>query len=152
MPQLTQSVGSTRATSRSASSLTIGSTAITFAGAPFQVEFSPTVDLVIGVMAVGGLIGILGGAIYIVITVVSVFFGKRLPEGESGLGAHGRGLPLGIIAPPRALTPEDDGEDLEKHALGTTPGTMILVIVFLAAFITYYFVNWKLLSIVWKIG
>jgi hypothetical protein len=32
------------------------------------------------------------------------------------------------------------------------PGTMILVLVFLAAFATYYFANWKLLSFVWKIG
>jgi len=29
---------------------------------------------------------------------------------------------------------------------------MVLVGVFLAAFITYYFVNWKLLSVVWKVG
>jgi len=29
---------------------------------------------------------------------------------------------------------------------------MILVFVFLAAFVVYYFANWKLLSFVWKIG
>ncbi len=29
---------------------------------------------------------------------------------------------------------------------------MVLVIVFLAAFVTYYFVNWKLLSVVWQVG
>jgi len=29
---------------------------------------------------------------------------------------------------------------------------MVLVMVFLAAFATYYFVNWKLLSVVWKVG
>jgi len=28
----------------------------------------------------------------------------------------------------------------------------VLVLVFLAAFIAYYFINWKLLSVVWKIG
>jgi hypothetical protein len=27
-----------------------------------------------------------------------------------------------------------------------------LVLVFLLAFVAYYFVNWKLLSLVWKIG
>jgi len=26
------------------------------------------------------------------------------------------------------------------------------VFVFLAAFIAYYFINWKLLSVVWRIG
>jgi hypothetical protein len=29
---------------------------------------------------------------------------------------------------------------------------MVLVIVFLSAFIVYYFVNWKLLSDVWQVG
>ncbi len=124
---------------------------ITFANAPFQVEFSPAVDLMIGVMAIGGLLGIVGGAIYIIVTVVSVFFGKKLAPDESGLGAVGKGLPQGIISPPRPLTPDDE-KNITDHPLGQAPGTMILVIVFLLAFITYYFVNWNLLSFVWKIG
>jgi len=124
---------------------------ITFSQAPFGVEFSPAVDLVIGVMALGGLLAIAGGGIYILITVVSVFFGKRLDAAESGRGATTKGLPLGLISPPRALVAGDEAA-LTPHALGVAPGTMVLVGVFLAAFITYYFVNWKLLSVVWKIG
>ncbi len=125
---------------------------ITFSQAPFGVEFSPAVDLVIGVMALGGLLAIAGGAIYIVVTVASVFFGRRLAPDESGRGAVGRGLPLGRVSPPRALTPADDGAALVPHPLGVVPGTMALAGIFLAAFITYYFVNWKLLSVVWKVG
>ncbi len=125
---------------------------ITFSQSPFGVEFSPAVDLVIGVMAIGGLLAIAGGAIYILVTVASVFFGKRLAPDESGRGAVGKGLPLGLVSPPRALSAADDGSALAPHALGIAPGTMVLVGVFLAAFITYYFVNWKLLSVVWKIG
>ncbi len=49
---------------------------ITFAQAPFDFQFSPAVDLIMTVMAIGGLLAIAGGAIYIVITVWSVFFGK----------------------------------------------------------------------------
>jgi cytochrome c oxidase subunit 1 len=124
---------------------------ITFSQAPFGVEFSPAVDLVIGVMALGGLLAITGGAIYILVTVSSVFFGKRLDAAESGRGAVGKGLPLGLIAPPRPLVAAD-GAALETHTLGVAPGTMVLVGVFLVAFITYYFVNWKLLSVVWKVG
>jgi cytochrome c oxidase subunit 1 len=124
---------------------------ITFSQAPFGVEFSPAVDLVIGVMALGGLLAIAGGGLYILITVVSVFFGKRLDAAESGRGATTKGLPLGLISPPRALVMGDEAA-LTPHALGVAPGTMVLVGVFLAAFITYYFVNWKLLSFVWKIG
>jgi hypothetical protein len=29
---------------------------------------------------------------------------------------------------------------------------MVLVAIFLAAFVIYYFVNWKLLSVVWQVG
>jgi len=125
---------------------------ISFAQAPFQVEYSPAVDLVMGVMAVGGLLGILGGGIYILVTVTSVFFGKKLAPDESGLGAEGRGLPPGIVSPPTPLPPDADESLLPKHALGHVPGTMALVIVFLAAFVVYYFVNWKLLSDVWMVG
>ncbi len=126
---------------------------ITFTGAPFQVEFSPAVDLMLGVTALGGLIAIVGGGIYILVTVWSVFLGRKLAPDETGLGATGRGLPAGIIAPPRPLTPEEaEGSQLEKHSLGQTPGTVVLVIVFLLAFVTYYFVNWNLLSFVWQVG
>ena len=51
---------------------------ITFSQAPFDLQFSPTVDLVMGVMGIGGLIAAVGGGIYIIITVWSVFFGKPL--------------------------------------------------------------------------
>ncbi len=125
---------------------------VTFAQAPFQVQFSPAVDLVIGVMAVGGLIGILGGAMYIVITVWSVFFGRRLAPDESGLGAERLGLPLGIVSPPKPLPAGADESMLARHPLGHVPGTMVLVLVFLVAFVVYYFVNWKLLSDVWSVG
>jgi cytochrome c oxidase subunit 1 len=58
---------------------------ISFTGAPFGFEYSPAADLMLGVTAVGGLVAALGGAIYIVVTVWSVFFGKPL---EAGAPAH----------------------------------------------------------------
>ncbi len=54
---------------------------ITFAGAPFDLQFSPAVDLLTGIMAIGGLLAGVGGAIYILVTVWSVFFGKPLEAG-----------------------------------------------------------------------
>jgi cytochrome c oxidase subunit 1 len=54
---------------------------ITFANAPFDIQFTPAVDLLLGVMALGGIIAALGGAIYLVVTVWSVFFGKPLEQG-----------------------------------------------------------------------
>ena len=81
-----------------------------------------------------------GGGIYILVTVWSVFFGERLPAGAY----TGPGLPPGIVTPPKPIPP---GEHSKKAT-----GTLVLVFVFLAAFIAYYFINWKLLSVVWRIG
>jgi cytochrome c oxidase subunit 1 len=125
---------------------------ITFTGAPFTPEFSPTVDLVMGVMSIGGLVAVLGGALYIVVTVSSVFFGKRLAEGESGLGAVGRGLPPGLVRPPPPIEAGAEGTLVHYRFGGEVPGTMALVMIFLAAFVVYYFVNWNLLSILWQVG
>ncbi len=125
---------------------------LAFTGAPFRPEFSPAVSLVMGVMALGGLIAIAGGAMYILTTVSSVFFGKRMAEDDTGLGGVGRGLPPGIVNPPRPLREEDAERLGPSGRLGRVPGTMILVLIFLAAFITYYFVNWALLSFLWEVG
>ncbi len=59
---------------------------ITFSGAPFDLQFNPAVDVVMGIMALGGLIAAVGGGIYILVTVWSVFFGQRIEEGELGNG------------------------------------------------------------------
>jgi hypothetical protein len=65
-------------------------------------------------------------------------------------------VPQGVSAPPR-LSPHADEENARLHAperglTGPAPGTVVLVAVFLAAFVVYYFVNWKLLSVVWRVG
>ncbi|HWP39154.1 MAG TPA: cbb3-type cytochrome c oxidase subunit I [Gemmatimonadales bacterium] len=56
---------------------------ISFENAPFDLQFSPAVDLVIGVMGVGGLIAAVGGGIYILITVWSVFLGQPVEEAKA---------------------------------------------------------------------
>lgn len=121
---------------------------ITFSNAPFGLEFSPTVDLMLGIMAIGGLMAAVGGGIYILVAVTSVFFGKPMPADPSLALV---GVPQGIVSPPRHRL--DEGEVMHQHGkLGPAPGTMVLVLIFLAAFAIYYFVNWKLLSSVWQMG
>jgi cytochrome c oxidase subunit 1 len=118
---------------------------ISFTGAPYDVQFNPAVDVVIAITAMGGLLAALGGASYILVTVWSVFFGKPL-------AAVPVNVPQGIISPPRHL-PEavNKAESEHRSVWGMTPGTVLLVFIFLAAFITYYFVNWKLLAALWRI-
>ena len=107
-------------------------------------------DLFLAIMALGGILAVIGGGIFILITVWSVFFGKPLVAGDTD------GVPQGVHTPIKHRADVDiENERLhgvESGAMGPAPGTLVLVLVFLAAFITYYFVNWKLLSVVWKVG
>jgi cytochrome c oxidase subunit I len=122
---------------------------INFSGAPFESAFHPAVDGLLAIMALGGIVAAIGGGLYILITVWSVFFGEKFTEADRVAGA--KGIPQGIIRPPRAVTVADE-QNLPTGRLGHAPGTMILVAVFLTAFAVYYFANWKILSFVWKIG
>ena len=64
------------------------------------------------------------------------------------------GVPQGVTGLPKQAWGAEAGEP-ETPTLAEAMrvrGTYVLVGVFLAAFILYYFVNWKLLSFVWKVG
>ena len=124
-----------------------------FAQAPFDVQFSPTVDLMIGIMAIGGLLAVTGGAMYIVITVSSVFFGRSVGD-VAAMAADPTGIPQGVLKlPPQAHTvPVQENVTADRGPAHHAPGTLVLVSVFLVAFIIYYFLNWKLLAGAWKIG
>jgi cytochrome c oxidase subunit 1 len=127
---------------------------ISFSQAPFDLQFSPTVDLLLAVMALGGLLAATAVFMFIAIAVASVFFGRPLPELAGGHPVEG--VPAGITQPPRHAANVDE-INAELHGpqrgwLGPAPGTLALVGVFLAAFVLYYFVNWKVLSFIWKIG
>ncbi|HEX6590271.1 MAG TPA: cbb3-type cytochrome c oxidase subunit I [Longimicrobiales bacterium] len=122
---------------------------ITFSGAPFQQAFHPAVDMLLGIMALGGLVAALGGGMYILITVTSVFFGEKFTEADRLAGVAG--IPHGLVRPPRAVTVGDERQ-LPTGKMGTAPGTLVLVFIFLAAFAIYYFANWTLLSFLWRVG
>jgi len=127
---------------------------ISFSQAPFDVQFSPAVDFFLAMLGIGGILAVTGALSFILIAVVSVFFGETVTEFPRGVAVAG--LPQGLTTPP--VLP-DNADELNEamHAssrgiAGATPGTLVLVAVFLLAFILYYFTNWKLLSFLWKIG
>lgn len=122
---------------------------ITFQKAKFAVEYPAVVDLFLAGVGIGGLIAALGGLSYIAIAVLSVFFGKKIAPEE--FGPDLKGVPQGIANPPKPIQEYSEEEKRDAHDAGT-PGTMVLVWIFLAAFVLYYFTNWKILSAVWKIG
>jgi cytochrome c oxidase subunit 1 len=120
---------------------------ITFPNAPFTLEFPPVVDLLMAGIGIGGTIAAVAVLIYIAIAVKSVFFGETLDLEKLAPGE--RGVPQGILR----LPPQTHGVETSEaaHAAGA-PGTVVLVFVFLAVFILYYFTNWKVLSMIWKMG
>lgn len=64
------------------------------------------------------------------------------------------GVPQGVDKLPGQMHSDglEDQQGADGFPIHRARGTMILVMVFLAAFIVYYFVNWKLLSFIWKVG
>ncbi|MDZ4258787.1 MAG: cbb3-type cytochrome c oxidase subunit I [Gemmatimonadales bacterium] len=127
---------------------------ISFAQAPFDVPFNPAVDIFLAIMGIGGIIAVTGGLLFIAIAVKSVFFGEPLPAITRGVAM--RGVPQGLTHPPVHSADVDERNaalhDPKRGIAGATPGTLVLVGVFLVAFMLYYFTNWKLLSFLWKIG
>jgi len=127
---------------------------ITFSQAPFDVQFNPIVDLILAVVAFGGLMAATGAFLFVAIAVKSVFFGE--PLGAIVTGVAMAGVPRGLTHPP-VHAPDVDARNAALHRdapgfMGPTPGTIVLAFVFLTAFVVYFFVNWKILSFLWRIG
>ncbi len=127
---------------------------ITFSQAPYDVQFNPIVDLVLAAVALGGLLAATGAFVFIAIAVKSVFFGE--PLGTITKGVAMAGVPNGLTHPPVHAADVDARNaalhDASRGIMGPAPGTIVLVFVFLAAFVVYFFVNWKMLSFLWRIG
>jgi len=80
---------------------------------------------------VGGLFALAGGALYVLLTVGTVLFGSRVPDTPGAV--------------PLAPLPQAKGQHVPIS------GTLVLVFVFLASFIIYYFLNWKWLADIWLV-
>jgi len=109
-----------------------------FAGAPMAYEWPGAAYLMMGLTGIFSCIAIVGGAGWILQIVLSILFGKKLEEGE----LRSTPIPLTLPAP-------TTGSKVHPPA---TPGTMVLALIFLTAFILYYFVNWKYLSSLWGLS
>jgi cytochrome c oxidase subunit 1 len=117
---------------------------IGFAGNAFAYEFPGAAWLMMALAGITGLVAIIGGGMYLLITVWSVFLGKRI---ETPGFQHVRARDGVAVAAPAA------GPVIAGHGSAgmVAPGTFVLALVFLTAFVLYYFVNWKYLSTVWPL-
>jgi cytochrome c oxidase subunit 1 len=122
---------------------------ISFAGNALPYEFPGTAWLMMALMAILGLAAIVGGVMYLVITVGSVFLGRRIEtpgfvyvKAKDGVAPTARPVEVAF---------EAHGAHIGTAGF-VAPGTFTLALVFLVAFVLYYFVNWKYLSTVWPLS
>ncbi|MDR2240297.1 MAG: cbb3-type cytochrome c oxidase subunit I [Zoogloeaceae bacterium] len=109
-----------------------------FAGAPLAYEWPGTAFLMMNLTGIFGTIAIVSGGLWILQIVFSILFGKKLEAGEM----RNTPIPLTLPAPTAGGTAHPPA----------TPGTLVLALIFLVAFILYYFVNWKYLSSLWGLA
>jgi cytochrome c oxidase subunit 1 len=112
---------------------------MTFADAVLPFDYPSAAYLMMGLNGIFAIMAAIGGVMYVVVVVGSVFFGKKLAEDE------------------KPEYPEVPPESAAVSHYGSTetlkiPGTVFLVSIFFVAFVLYYFVNWKYLSEIWPLS
>jgi cytochrome c oxidase subunit 1 len=113
---------------------------ITFADALATFQFSPAAFLMLALNGLSAIMAALGGAMYIIVVVASVFFGRRIGDNEK--------VALGPATGTQAASAVANyGSAGTLHI----PGTVMLVGVFFVSFVLYYFVNWKYLAELWPL-
>ena len=118
-----------------------------FSGANLETGFDPIAHFFLGVLGVGGVIAFIGLLLFIVLIVAAVFFGPSL---------KGKKMPTWQNEREQKMTDdliskgyEEEGVDYEHVK---TPGTIVLVLIFLLSFAIYYFANWAALADLWHIS
>jgi cytochrome c oxidase subunit 1 len=117
-----------------------------FTDAAIGFDYPASAYALMALVGISGVGAVVGGAIFVLITVVSVFLGKRV-QSESSYGTDTTRL---MKAPP-IIHPEGGHVAAGKWGFAA-PGTFALAILFLAIFVAYYAVNWKYLASVWPMS
>jgi cytochrome c oxidase subunit I len=117
-----------------------------FTNSALAFDYPASAYTMMGLAGIFGMAAILGGGIYILITVVSVFFGKPV-ESDSSYGVE----PTVLMRAEPTPVPEGGHEAAGKWGFAA-PGTFVLAIFFLGVFVVYYAVNWKYLASVWPLS
>jgi len=115
-----------------------------FTNSALSFDYPASAYTMMGMAGISGVIAIIGGAAFIIITVGSILFGKPV-ENASDYGVE--------RSVARMAEPELEGAHAGIGKWGfSAPGTFALAIFFLFIFVAYYAVNWKYLSAVWPLS
>jgi len=124
-----------------------------FAGAALSFEYSGMAYTLMGIAGIGAVVAVLAGGAFLLITVGSLLFGKKL-DPSAGILQNFLGIPLSrgtYTAQPEVLPM---AAPVEEHGSAgfEAPGTFVLAMLLLISFVVYYFINWKYLSSVWPLS
>jgi cytochrome c oxidase subunit I len=112
-----------------------------FQGAALGYEWPGAAYLMMGLVGIAGIAAIAGGGLYILITVGSLLFGKKLSDGQVSASP----TPVPRAAPTAAA-------QTYGSAGFAAPGTFVMAMLFLLSFVLYYFINWKYLGQLWGLS
>jgi cytochrome c oxidase subunit 1 len=107
---------------------------ITFSGGPFTYTFNPATDFFWVLFALGGITAVIGALMWILIVVLSVFFGEPVRGPQD--------MQLKIADPP---PPAKEGHGFEA------PGTLTLTLLFMGVFLIFLLLNWGWLAAMWEV-
>jgi len=110
---------------------------ITFADSAVQFDYPGAAFLMMGLNGMAAILATIGGAMYVIVVVGSILFGKRIAT---------------VVEEAPAKPPAAAVASYGSAGVLQIPGTVVLVGVFFLSFILYYYVNWKYLSEVWPLN
>ncbi len=109
---------------------------ITFTDAELGFAHSAGAFLMLGLNGMFAVLAAIGGIIYVLVVVGTVLFGEKVTSGHK--------LKFPLFSRGGAVVSHYGSEGTLK-----LPGTAVLVSIFFACFVLYYFINWKYLSELW---
>ncbi len=124
-----------------------------FTGAPYAFEYPAIAYTLMGLTGIFAAMAIVGGALFCIIAVGTLLFGKKVDSKVGFMGFRGADS-YTTERPPLLERAPADTVSHKNIGIGgfVAPGTFILALAFLATFVLYYFVNWKYLSSVWGLS
>ncbi|MEO5330893.1 MAG: cbb3-type cytochrome c oxidase subunit I [Magnetococcus sp. YQC-5] len=125
---------------------------VNFSDAALQFQFAGTAITMLGIAGLGGILASVGGAMFCLIAVGSLVFGKRLDPGASLLSSFG--FPMADSSYTVERPTKLGLAPIEQTGAGgvEAKGTFVLALVFLATFVVYFFINAKYLSSIWPMS
>jgi len=112
-----------------------------FTDTAFPYEFASSALSMMSLNGLSVVLAVIGGAMFCLLIVGSLLFGKKLGENEKC------SEPLIVDA-----VTEEQYAALHKSNSNSIPGTLALAGIFFISFALYYFINWKYLAQTWGLS